>query len=489
MSATLAEVASALGVEAPEGSEGVVVRDVTHASGEVGPGTLFVAIAGSRHDGHRFVPSVGAVGAVGALVERPAEAAIPQLVTPDTRAAMAIAARVVHGEPDLALSIVGVTGTNGKTTVAHLCESAWRADGRSAGVIGTLGARFDGLPVPLARTTPESSDLQRLLARMRDAGVTSVAMEVSSHALELHRADAIRFTAVGFTNLSQDHLDFHGDMESYFMAKYRLFTPERSSRAVIDVDGEAGRRIAATTDLEVVTVGMDAGADISASDVWSTPTGTDFTLTAPSGSAAVRLPLAGLFNVGNALVAAGLLLCDGVGLDAIAQGFGSLAPVPGRMEVVDHDGPFTVIVDYAHTPEAIATVLSSLSHAADGRVIVVVGAGGDRDAAKRPAMGESAARYGDLVIVTTDNPRSEDPRTIAAEVVRGAGAVPGSDVRMILDRREAIATAIEIAAPGDIVAILGKGHEQGQEVGDRVLPFDDRVVASEALVGVGWGTP
>ncbi len=489
MAATLAQVASALGVDAPDGAVDLRVVDVTHDSREVGPGTLFVAISGSRHDGHVFVPSIGRRGAVGALVEHLVESPIPQLVTPDTREAMAVAARTVHGEPDRTLSIVGVTGTNGKTTVTHLCEAAWRADGRSAGVIGTLGARYDGHPIPLARTTPESSDLQRLLARMRDAGVTSVAMEVSSHALDLHRADGIRFTAVGFTNLSQDHLDFHGDMESYFMSKFGLFVPERSSRAVVDIDGDAGRRIAAMTELDVVTAGIEGGADISASDIWSTATGTSFTLTSPEGTVGVHLPLVGIFNVGNALVAAGLLLCDGVDLDAIAQGFSSLTSVPGRMEVVHHDGPFTVIVDYAHTPEAVATVLASIARAADGRVIAVVGAGGDRDVAKRPAMGEAAARFADLVIVTTDNPRSEDPSTIATQVRSGAEGVPSADVRTVLDRREAIDLAIDLAAPGDIVMILGKGHEQGQEVGDEVLPFDDRLVASEALLAAGWRTP
>lgn len=491
MGATIGAIAELLGIPAPEGVgdvESMVVLDVTHDSREVAAGSLFVAVRGSLHDGHDHVAGAADRGAIAAMVVRPVDHPIVQLVVDDTRAAMAPVARLVHGSPDTGMSILGVTGTNGKTTVTHLCEAAWRAEGRPCGVVGTLGARYENIPIPLARTTPESSDTQRILARMRSHGVRSVAMEVSSHALELHRADAITFTAVGFTNLTQDHLDFHGSMQAYLDAKLRLFVSSRAPVAVVDTDSPVGRVVAEASDQRVVRVGFDSTADITASDVWTTPTGSEFTMHIRGDRRRMMLPLAGSFNISNALVAAGLLLEDHVEPSVIAEGFATIDAIPGRMEVVVNDGPFTVIVDYAHTPDAIDTVLASVRGTTEGRLIAVVGAGGDRDAAKRAPMGAATAAHADMTIVTTDNPRSEDPAAIAAQVVSGAERVVHGNVRTVLSREDAISEAIDMAGPGDVVMVLGKGHEQGQEIAGVTRPFDDREIARRALEASGWAT-
>jgi UDP-N-acetylmuramoyl-L-alanyl-D-glutamate--2,6-diaminopimelate ligase len=486
VSATVRDVATLLGDPLGAAPTDTPVTDVTHDSRDVRPGSVFVAIRGSSHDGHDHIDAAVAAGAVAVMGDHAVGAGIPEFVIPDPRAAMALVARLVHNNPDADLSIVGVTGTNGKTTVAHLCEAVWTFAGVRCGIVGTLGARYGGTPVPLSRTTPESSDLQRLLGTMRDAGVTSVAMEVSSHALALHRADAITFAAVGFTNLTQDHLDFHGDMDAYLAAKVSLFEPSRADVAVINIDSPAGRHVAEVTDLPVIRVGSSLDAVISASDVWTTPTGSEFILHTPGGDSAVSFPLTGTFNIDNALVAAGLLLETGLDVETVAVGLSRISPVAGRMEVIVHEGPFTVIVDYAHTPDAIATVLSAVRATTDGRVIAIVGAGGDRDRAKRRPMGIAAARHADLVVVTTDNPRSEDPASIASDVAAGASEMSSAHVTTILDRRDAIEHAIEVALPGDVIMILGKGHEPGQEIAGVVAPFDDRRVARAALTESGW---
>ncbi|MGI9667987.1 MAG: UDP-N-acetylmuramoyl-L-alanyl-D-glutamate--2,6-diaminopimelate ligase [Acidimicrobiia bacterium] len=481
MPATLAEIVAAVDGAAFGGDGSVVAIDATHDSSEVSNGAVFVAIRGSRFDGHRYLAAAAAAGATAAVVEETQLSDLPQIVVADSRAAMAPVAREIHGRPDEDLSILGVTGTNGKTTVAHLCEAVWRHIGRSHGVIGTLGAQIDGDVYSLARTTPESSDLQRLLGIMRDRGVTSVAMEVSSHALELHRADAISFTAAGFTNLTQDHLDFHGDMESYFASKTEMFSENRTGLAVINTDDPWGARLKEMVSVQVVTVGLDPSADISASHVSLTNAGTSFRMTTLDEEVSVVLPLVGRFNVSNALVAAGLLLADGIDLNDIAAGLSTIDGVRGRMEIVPHSGDFTVIVDYAHTPDAVSAALAAVRDIAQGSVVALVGAGGDRDADKRELMGASASRLADYTIVTTDNPRSEDPDRIATDVRAGADLNPRGEVATILDRKAAITHAIEMAQPGDIVMVLGKGHEQGQEIDGVVLPFDDVDVAGEAL--------
>ncbi|MDJ0792161.1 MAG: UDP-N-acetylmuramoyl-L-alanyl-D-glutamate--2,6-diaminopimelate ligase [Acidimicrobiia bacterium] len=484
MPALLSEVAAvAPGLLSIHGE--AVIDDVTHDSDAVRQGSLFVAIRGRRHDGHAFVGHAIHRGASAVLVQDDVADPVPAIVVRDTRAAMAPAARLVHGEPDRDLAIVGVTGTNGKTTVVHMCEAVWAHMGRPSGMLGTLGARHHGVPIDLGHTTPEASDLQRVLATMRDDGVEVVAMEVSSHALALHRADAIGFDAVGFTNLTQDHLDFHVDMEDYFATKQRLFDLERSPLAVVNVDDAYGRRIVASTAQDVTTVSVGGPADLVASNVQLTPAGSRFTVKAGSESAVIELPLAGVFNVSNALVAAGLLAATGVPLEAVAGGMRELDPIPGRMEVVRADRDFTVIVDYAHTPDAVTSVLSSVRELTPARVIAVLGAGGDRDQDKRSLMGAAAARYSDVTIVTTDNPRSEEPADIAAEVVHGAKASGRAEVLTVLDRADAIGRAIDLAGRGDVVMILGRGHEAGQVVGDRVIPFVDAEVAARALAQGG----
>lgn len=486
MDVTLAKVAEQVpGVRAVIGGD-VVVSDVTHDSRQVRPGALFVAIVGERFDGHAFIQPACDSGASALLVEHEQPGATPQMVVRDSRAAMAWAARAVFGNPDTSMRVAGVTGTNGKTTVTYMVESILHASGTPAGVIGTLGARIDGTPIPTSRTTPEASDLQRILGTMRDQDVKTVMMEVSSHAIALHRSDAIHFAAVGFTNLSRDHLDFHGDMESYFGVKRRLFRFEIADTAVVNVDDPWGSRLASDLTMPLTTVSIAGNADIIASNLVGSSEGTSFTVHTSIGETAVRLPLAGGFNVSNALVAVGIALDVGVGLEAVAVGLGRLKPITGRMEIIRHRGPFTVVVDYAHTPDAIDAVLLAARPLAPGRVISVIGAGGDRDEEKRSLMGGAAARSSDVMIITTDNPRSEDPASIAQEVRRGADIRGGADVVMVIDRSAAIRRAIEIAAEGDIVLILGKGHEQGQDIGDRVLPFDDRAQAREALSAVGW---
>lgn len=409
---------------------------------------------------------------------------------------MAWAARAVFGAPDASMRVAGVTGTNGKTTVTHMVESILLAANAPVGVVGTLGARISGAPFPTGRTTPEASDLQRLLAAMRDQGVQTVMMEVSSHAIALHRSDAITFTVVGFTNLSRDHLDFHGDMETYFSVKASLFRREIAAAAVVNIDDPWGARLASGLDMPLTTVSIGTGADISASNLAGSPDGTSFVVHTRIGETAVRLPLAGGFNVSNALVAFGIAIDVGIGLEAIAEGLSRLEPIAGRMEVIRHSGPFTVIIDYAHTPDAIQAVLQAAipmtqtrvtqGGGMQGRVISVIGAGGDRDMDKRSLMGGAAAQSSDVVVVTTDNPRTEDPVSIAAEVRRGALTQGGADVETVIDRSEAIHRAIEIARSGDIVLVLGKGHEQGQDIGTEILPFDDYREAVAALTAVGW---
>ncbi|MCL1588795.1 MAG: UDP-N-acetylmuramoyl-L-alanyl-D-glutamate--2,6-diaminopimelate ligase [Actinomycetia bacterium] len=478
---TVAGVAASLDGVVSVSHPETVIRSVTHDSRNVTTGSLFIAITGMASDGHDFIDKAIALGASALLVDRPVDVDIAQIVVPDTRSAMPWAARAVFREPDVSLSIVGITGTNGKTTVAHLCESIWRANGWKPGLIGTLGARIDGNPVPLDRTTPEATDLQALLGSMRDAGVDAVAMEVSSHAMDLHRADAIMFSIAAFTNLSQDHLDFHGDMESYYAAKASLFEPERVRQAVINIDDTAGVRLASSVTIPVLSVGGSPDADVRVHGIVSTPRGTVFSLTHSAGDLDVEIPLIGSFNVSNAAVAGAIAIAEGIPDESIIAGLATVSTIHGRMELVEHTGEFTVVVDYAHTPDAISEVLQAAKVAANGRVIAVIGAAGDRDRDKRSLMGAAAVRFADLTVITSDNPRSEDPAQIAAEVRRGADAVPGSRSWVVLDRADAIRSAIGEAEAGDIVLILGKGHEKGIEANGTITPFDDRSEAVSAL--------
>jgi UDP-N-acetylmuramoyl-L-alanyl-D-glutamate--2,6-diaminopimelate ligase len=461
------------------GDPGVSVSDVTHDSRQAGAGILFVAIRGFSADGHEFVAEAIEGGAVAVAVDHPLEVAVPQLVVEDTRTALAPLAATVHRRPSEELDVVGVTGTNGKTSVTFLVESICRTAGVPAGLIGTIQTRVDGEVIPTLRTTPEASDLQRLLRTMADRGARTVAMEVSSHALALGRVDETRFAVAAFTNLSQDHLDFHGDMDSYFDAKASLFDPDRADRAVIWVDDPKGAELAARGTMPVTTVATERAADVSGTVLGADLTGTDLEVVFPGGGRhRVRLPIPGRFNVDNALVAAACALALGLDEASVVAGLADASPVPGRFEVVSGPGDPVVVVDYAHTPAGIAGAIASARRLGAGRVIALVGAGGERDRGKRPAMGAAAADA-DLVVVTSDNPRSEDPGAIIDAVMDGIPV--GTEVVRIVDRREAIGHAVAAALPGDVVLVLGKGHERGQEIGGRVLPFDDRVVARTVL--------
>jgi UDP-N-acetylmuramoyl-L-alanyl-D-glutamate--2,6-diaminopimelate ligase len=484
----LSDVATAVLAEPPDLD--VRVSAVHHDSRRVETGSLFVAIVGSRSDGHDLAADAVEAGAVALIVERRVAVTVPQLVVPDSRAALPLASVCVYGNPAAQLAVIGITGTNGKTTVTHFIETIVSAAGGVPGVIGTLGARIGSKPVPLEHTTPESNTVQQLLAAMVEAGVTVAALEVSSHALAMGRVDGIQFDVAAFTNLSQDHLDFHHTMEEYFAAKLQLFMTDRATRAVVWVDDSWGVRVADLATVPVTTVGSSADCDVWVGDIAGDTDHTSFVLHSAVGDAIVSMPLLGRFNVANAAVAAAAALEVGIGLDAIATGLAELTAIPGRFEVIPGPVPFTVVVDYAHTPEAITAVVAEMRSILSGRVIVVVGAAGDRDREKRPLMGRAAAAA-DLAVLTSDNPRSEDPAVILAEVVAGTGDTPQAATSVLVepDRRRAIRAGLDAAVDGDAVLILGKGHESGQEFADgRVEPFDDRLVAREemaALRGVG----
>jgi len=440
---------------------------VVHDTRAVGDGALFCCVRGTRADGHDLAPAAIAAGAVALVVDHELPLEVPQLVVDDVRAALGPVAAAFWGHPSRALDVVGVTGTAGKTTMTHLLASILAADGRPCGVIGTLSG---------ARTTPEAPELQALLAEHRRRGDAAVAMEVSSHGLELRRVDATRFAVAVFTNLSQDHLDFHGTMDAYFAAKARLFSPAFTDRAVVCADDPWGRRL-----LAVVAgrdgVGVQPYGLADAADLVLSPSGAAFTWR----GARIELALAGRFNVRNAVGAATAAAVLGVEPATVARGLAAARPVPGRFEAVDAGQPFTVVVDYAHKPDALDQALQAARElvTGDGELTVVFGCGGDRDAAKRPLMGAVAARLADQVVVTSDNPRSEDPHAIIAEIVAGIPA--GAALTVDPDRRRAIGGALDAARPGGVVVVAGKGHETVQVMGDEALPFDDRVVAREAL--------
>jgi UDP-N-acetylmuramoyl-L-alanyl-D-glutamate--2,6-diaminopimelate ligase len=476
----------------------IEVTELAYRSGDVEPGTLFFCVPGFSADGHDFAPEAVERGACALVCERALELDVTQLVVESVRLEMAPVAATFFGEPSRELDVVGVTGTNGKTTTAFLVREVLEAAGRRTGLLGTVHSVVGGVVEEVERTTPEAIDIQRTLRRMLDAGDVACAMEVSSHALELHRADAIWFASAVFTNLTQDHLDFHDTLEEYFGAKRRLFlrAPYHTPRLpVVNVDDGWGRRLARDVveagHPEVTTFAIQREADYRAQDVRFGADGAGFRCEAPKGEIDVRIALPGLFNVYNALGA--LVACNslGIDLDTCARGLENASAVPGRFEAIDEGQEFTVIVDYAHTPDSIENVLRAARELIDqggegGRLILVFGAGGDRDREKRPLMGEVARALADHVIVTSDNPRSEEPEAIIRDVVAGAerAAAVGrsSQLEAVPDRRSAIARALHEARPHDVVVIAGKGHEQGQEFeGGRKVPFDDRAVVRDEL--------
>jgi UDP-N-acetylmuramoyl-L-alanyl-D-glutamate--2,6-diaminopimelate ligase len=462
------------------GARPVEIGDLSYDSRKVTPGTAFFCVAGARVNGHTLAWEAIERGAVALVVEHGLEASVPQLAVDDVRASMAVAADAFFGEPTRELEVAGVTGTNGKTTTTFLLHGMLAAAGRRPGLVGTIEWIVGGERRPAPFTTPEAIDLQRLFREMLDAGDRSVAVEASSHGSTLQRLDRVRFDALVFTNLSQDHLDLHGTMEEYFLAKRRLFVGAQPPPAAVNVGSEWGRRLAAElADVHrapLVTFGLGEQAEVRPETLDVTPEGSRFR----AAGIEIETRLRGLFNVENALgaVSAGLLL----DLDetAIAEGIAAVSGVPGRFEVVDEGQPFVVVVDYSHTPDSLAAALRSARGLGDGRVLAVFGAGGDRDRGKRPLMGRVAAELADVAIVTSDNPRSEEPLAIIQDVLQGSGV----DVEIDPDRRSAIERAIGLAEPGDVVLIAGKGHEQGQDIGGVVHPFDDRAVAREALAAL-----
>jgi UDP-N-acetylmuramoyl-L-alanyl-D-glutamate--2,6-diaminopimelate ligase len=442
------------------------IADLAYDTREVRPGALFFCVPGERVDRHDLAGEAVELGAVALVVERPLELGVPQLVVESARAAMAPAADEFFGRPTEELVVAGVTGTNGKTTTAYLLHSILEAAGMRPGLIGTIESRVGGEARPAVRTTPEAIDLQRTFREMLDAGDRSVAMEATSHGSELGRLAGVRFEALAFTNLTQDHLDFHGSMEQYYDAKRRLFTEhEPAAAAAVNVGDTWGRRLAeelrGLDRAPVLTYGLTDDADVRE---------------APSTTR-----LRGRFNQENTLAAIALARLLGVPEQAIEQGIAEAPSVPGRFETVDEGQRFTVVVDYAHTPDSLANVLRTARELTAGQLICVFGCGGDRDRGKRPEMGRIASELADIAVVTSDNPRSEDPHAIIDEILAGVS----EDVQVEPDRRAAIAKAIEQAGDRDVVVIAGKGHEQGQEFADRKVPFDDREVARDALRRLG----
>ena len=472
--------------DAAAGVPDVPVSGLAYDNRAVRPGALFFCVRGMSRDGHDFAVDAVARGAGALVVSRPladpALRGVPQVLVEDVRAAMAPAASAFCGDPTAAVATVGITGTNGKTTSAYLVRALLEAGEHRTGLLGTVSCVVGGVESPTVRTTPEAVDLQATLAAMRDAGDTHCVMEVSSHALALSRADAIHWSAALFTNLTQDHLDFHTDMEQYFCAKRRLLDAADHQRAplVVNLDDPYGERLAQAFPRATTYAVDHPGADLRATDVAFGLTSSTFVL----DGATLQVPLPGRFNVLNALGAIAVARALGVTDATIAGALPGAERVPGRMQPVQEGQDFAVLVDYAHTPDSLQNVLRAaraLVGAGGGRVIVVFGAGGDRDRGKRPQMGAIAAAEGDVIVVTSDNPRSEDPEAILSQIVAGIPA-GRDDVTVVEDRRAAIARAIGLARTGDVVIIAGKGHEQGQEIaGGVTLPFDDVTQAQEGL--------
>lgn len=468
---------------------------VERDSRRVKPGQLFLCVPGFTVDGHAFAAEAVSRGAAAVVTEKRLELAIPQLIVKDSRHATAVIADYVYSHPSEQVQLIGVTGTNGKTTTTYLIEKMLSDRQKSIGVIGTIEWRYNGKSFQVKGTTPDALELQKQLGEMRDAGVQYCAMEVSSHALEQGRVKGCRFRTAIFTNLTQDHLDYHVTMEQYAEAKGLFFSrlgnayshsAHERAYAVLNADDEASERYGRMTSAEVLTYGIEREADVRASNIVITSQGTAFHVSTFRGEADLRLRLSGKFNVYNALAAITAALIEGIELEDIKQSLESIAGVPGRVENVDEGQTFAVVVDYAHTPDGLENVLRSIKEYAERRILCVFGCGGDRDRKKRPVMGSIAARYSDIIVVTSDNPRSESPDSIILEIEQGLkeADVDPSRYLLIPDRRAAIQKAVEMASQGDVVLIAGKGHETYQLVGEEVYPFDDRIAAKEAIRGL-----
>jgi UDP-N-acetylmuramoyl-L-alanyl-D-glutamate--2,6-diaminopimelate ligase len=479
LSALLAEVP---GLSADHPVDGMSVTGCTHDSRRIRPGDLYVALPGAHVHGIAFAEQALAAGAVAVFTDREGAAAsslLPAVVAERPRELLGRVASWVHDHPAQTLTLLGVTGTNGKTTTAFLLEAGLRGSGARTGLIGTVETRIGSTVLPKHWiTNPEATDLYALLALMREQQVQTVAMEVSSHALAVGRVDGVRFAAAAFTNFSQDHLELHPTMADYFAAKASLFTPERAAAGIVNLDDQACRRLlgTATIPMSGFSTSGDPGAQWRAEDVDLRADGSTFRFIGPDCEVETSLQLPGAFNVSNAVAALACLVTAGTDVREAAAGIAALPGVPGRMERVDVGQPFSALVDYAHTPAAVENLLAATRRVTQGRVIVVLGCGGDRDATKRPLMGQAAVRGADVAVFTSDNPRGEDPLAIVAQM--GAGGVVEPD------RRAAIALAVRTAGPGDTVVVAGKGHETGQEIAGVVTPFDDRSVLREEILAV-----
>lgn len=490
----LKELSSCLAAARLYGEGEIEIADLQVDSRKVKPGDLFICLPGFTVDGHDYAPQATASGAVALVCERKLDIDLPQLVVDDCRYAMSVLSNAFFGSPSSRMKMIGITGTNGKTTTSYLIERIMLDHGVKTGLIGTIQMRYDGQSYGMSGTTQESLELQRTLQQMALKGVQCCVMEVSSHALQQGRVKGTDYRTAVFTNLTQDHLDYHHTMEEYRAAKGLFFSrlgnvispwKEERKYAVLNADDEACSYFAAQTAAEVITYGIDNLANVQASQISITARGTFFHVETFKGAADISLRMVGKFNVYNALAAITAALLEDVPLAEIKASLESVAGVDGRVEAVDEGQDFAVIVDYAHTPDGLENVLRAVTEFATGRVITVFGCGGDRDKTKRPLMGKIAAKYSDKVMVTSDNPRTEDPLQILQDIEAGLreDGVPQERYEMIADRREAITKAIDMASPGDVVLIAGKGHETYQLIKGVVHDFDDRIVAKEVIRG------
>jgi len=485
------DVLETVAVRATGGDQDVVIKGITYDSRQVKPGFLFVAIKGFKADGHDYIVPAIQKGAVAVVAERKVD--LPPgtawALAPSSRQALALMSARFFGDPSSRMKMIGVTGTNGKTTTTNLIAAVLKAAGHKTGLIGTIHNRIGNRVLPVKHTTPEAPDLQQLLSEMVAEGVDVCVMEVSSHALALHRVDGCEFDVAVFTNITQDHLDFHRDMKEYMETKLKLFSglavhnlKKRKKYAVINVDDSYAAQVIKVCEGNTCTYGLTGSADVWAENVKIGVNGASFIVRGKWGSCALNLKMTGMFNVYNALAAFTASAVAGASVEIIKDALENVRGVPGRFEMVDAGQDFTVIVDYAHTPDGLENTLKTARQIAQGRLITVFGCGGDRDRAKRPLMGEIAARYSDFAVLTSDNPRTEDPLAIIEEVEAGVKHFAGRGSYVIEpDRRQAIRLAVSAARSGDVVVIAGKGHENYQIIGTRKIPFDDRLEAVAAL--------
>lgn len=467
-----------------KGALNTLFSGIAYDSRQVKPGFIFVAIPGFKVDGHQYIAQAIKNGAVAVIVENSITSDIPTIQVANSRIALAQAAAMLYRHPARKLRLVGITGTNGKTTTTYLVAAIYKAAGQRTGLVGTIQNLIGSKELPATNTTPESLDLQQLLADMVNAGLTHGVMEVSSHALALHRTQGLHFDAAMFTNISQDHLDFHRDMEDYAAAKAKLFAA--ASLAVINADDSQAARMIAASPGQVVTYGLHQTADVGAKEIQVTAQGVSFTTTGKFGEHQLNLKLTGEFNVYNVLAAFTLGMAQGYDISLVKSALEEINGVAGRFELVDSGQPFGVVVDYAHTPDGLENVLKAAKGLTDKKLITVFGCGGDRDVSKRPLMGKIATSYSDLAIITSDNPRTEQADKIIADILTGVTNNDGRQYQVLPDRQEAIVAAINAAAPGDIVMIAGKGHENYQIIGTTKYNFDDRIEAQKALTDLGY---